>query len=92
MKEKIIPFIKKYPMSILLAIIAINLFSIGESLKRTARTEEFRELCSKRYSYYHEKKFTEATEIQMLIQKKASLQDIDQASRFCSYLTGAIKF
>ena len=79
-------------MSILLAIIAINLFSISESLKRTARTEEFRELCSKRYAYYHEKKFTEATEIQMIIQKKAILQDSDQATRFCSYLTGAIKF
>ena len=37
-------------------------------------------------------KFTEATEIRMLIQKKASFQDIDQVGRFCSYLTGAIKF
>ena len=42
-------------MSILLAIIAINLFTIGESLKRNARTEEFRELCSKSFAYYHEK-------------------------------------
>ena len=32
-KQIFIDFIKKYPMSILLAIIAINLYSIGDSLK-----------------------------------------------------------
>ena len=32
-KQTFIEFIKKYPMSILLAIIAINLYSIGNSLK-----------------------------------------------------------
>ena len=32
-KQTFIEFIKKYPMSILLAIIAINLYSIGGSLK-----------------------------------------------------------
>ena len=37
MKEKIVPFIKKYPMSILLAIIALNLMSIAGSLKTTAK-------------------------------------------------------
>ena len=36
MKEKILPFIKKYPMSILLAIIALNLFSIAGSLRENA--------------------------------------------------------
>ena len=33
MKNKIINFLKKYPITILLAIIAINLFSIAGSLK-----------------------------------------------------------
>ena len=36
MKNKILPFIKKYPMSILLAIIAINFFSIASSLRTEA--------------------------------------------------------
>ena len=36
MKNKVLPFIKKYPMSILLAIIAINLFSIAGSLRTEA--------------------------------------------------------
>ena len=33
MKNKIINFLKKYPITIFLAIIAINLFSIAGSLK-----------------------------------------------------------
>ena len=36
MKNKVLPFIKKYPMSILLAIIAINSFSIASSLRTEA--------------------------------------------------------
>ena len=36
MKNKVLPFIKKYPMSILLAIIAINLMSIAGSLRENA--------------------------------------------------------
>jgi len=38
-------FIKKYPMSILLAIIAMNLFSIAGSLRQSAKLDKFRELC-----------------------------------------------
>lgn len=38
MKEKILPFIKKYPMSILLAIIAFNMFFIAGSLRKEAET------------------------------------------------------
>ncbi len=45
MKEKIVPFIKKYPMSILLAIIALNLFSIAGSLKTTAKLDSIRLIC-----------------------------------------------
>ena len=46
MKEKIIPFIKKYPLSILLAIIAFNLFSIAGSLKENAKRNQIELLCS----------------------------------------------
>ena len=47
MKNKVIPFIKKYPMSILLAIIAINLFSIAGSLKTEAYLNRQKNLCIK---------------------------------------------
>ncbi len=50
MKEKIVPFIKKYPMSILLTIIALNLFSIGGSLKTEAELNRQKLTCLEFYS------------------------------------------
>ena len=47
MKNKVIPFVKKYPMSILLAIIAINLFSIASSLRTEANLNREKNLCIK---------------------------------------------
>tara|TARA_B100000902_G_C26475946_1_gene512426 strand:+ start:95 stop:328 length:234 start_codon:yes stop_codon:yes gene_type:complete len=38
-------FIKKYPMSILLAIIAFNLFSIASSLKTEAKLNKQKLVC-----------------------------------------------
>ena len=49
MKEKIIPFIKKYPMSILLAIIALNLFSIAGSLNTEAKLNRMKLDCVEWY-------------------------------------------
>ena len=47
MKNKVLSFIKKYPMSILLAIIAINLFSIAGSLRTEAYLNREKNLCVK---------------------------------------------
>ena len=47
MKNKVIPFVKKYPMTILLAIIAINLFSIAGSLRTEAYLNREKNLCIK---------------------------------------------
>ena len=47
MKNKVIPFIKKYPMSILLAIIGINLFSIAGSLRTEGYLNREKNLCIK---------------------------------------------
>ena len=46
-ENKVIPFIKKYPMSILLVIIAINLFSIAGSLRTEAYLNREKNLCIK---------------------------------------------
>ena len=46
-KNKVIQFVKKYPMSILLAIIAINLFSIAGSLRTEAYLNREKNLCIK---------------------------------------------
>ena len=47
MKEKILPFIKKYPMTILLGIIAINLISIAGSLNTEAKLNRMKLDCAK---------------------------------------------
>ena len=52
MKNKVLPFIKKYPMSILLAIIAINLFSIAGTLKENGKTLMCKEACARYYAFY----------------------------------------
>ena len=49
MKEKIIPFIKKYPKSILLAIITFNLFSIAGSLNTEAKLNRMKLDCVEWY-------------------------------------------
>ena len=46
-KQIFIDFIKKYPMSILLAIIAINLYSIGGSLKTEQDLNRLKLTCIK---------------------------------------------
>ena len=59
MKNKVIPFVKKYPMSILLAIIALNLFSIagtlkenGKILKENGKSLIYKEACARYYAFY----------------------------------------
>ena len=47
MRNKVFSFIKKYPMSILLAVIAINLFSIAGSLRTEAYLNREKNLCIK---------------------------------------------
>ena len=44
-------FLKKYPMSILLAIIALNLFSIAGSLKTSAKLDYQKLICSEQSFY-----------------------------------------
>ena len=52
MKNKIIAFLKKSPISILLGIIAINLFSIAGSLKENAKLSYNQEVCARYFAFY----------------------------------------
>tara|TARA_A100001011_G_scaffold5837_1_gene6704 strand:- start:906 stop:1169 length:264 start_codon:yes stop_codon:yes gene_type:complete len=51
-KDYIFSFLKKYPMSILLAIIAINLFSIAGTLKENGKSLMYKEACARYYAFY----------------------------------------
>ena len=46
-KETILSFLKKYPMTIMLAIIAANLISIGRSLNTEAKLNQIKMDCLK---------------------------------------------
>jgi len=52
-KKTVLAFIKKYPMSILLAIIAINLFSIAGTLKRNGKLDYHKQICVREDAYVH---------------------------------------
>ena len=52
MKNKITTFFKKYPISILLMVIAINLFSIAGSLKENAKLSYYKEVCARYFAFY----------------------------------------
>ena len=58
-KDSIFSFLKKYPMSILLAIIAINLFSIAGTLKENSKILKengksliYKEACARYYAFF----------------------------------------
>ncbi len=51
-KRKFLSFIKKYPISILLAIIAFNLFSIANSLRENAKFFNYKMICARYFAFY----------------------------------------
>jgi hypothetical protein len=58
-KDSLFSFLKKYPINILLAIIAINLFSIAGTLKENNKILKengkllmYKEVCSRYYAFY----------------------------------------
>ncbi len=52
MKNKILFTIKKYPLSILLGIIVINLMSISLHLKYNSKLAFYKEACSRYFAFY----------------------------------------
>ena len=52
MKNKTLLFIKKYPLSILLGIIAINLFTISAHLRVNSKLALYKETCSRYFAFY----------------------------------------
>ena len=52
MKNKPLSFIKKYPLSILLGIIVINLMTISANLRVNSRLASHKEACSRYFAFY----------------------------------------
>ncbi len=73
MKIKIINFFKKYPMTFLLAIIAINLFSIAGSLKENAKLAYYREVCARYFAFYSSGSDKQAESNEIITAKKVKV-------------------
>ena len=52
MKNKTLSFIKKYPLSILLGIIVINLMTISANLRDNSKLAFYKEVCSRYFAFY----------------------------------------
>ena len=91
MNMMLLNFLKEYPMSILLAIITLNLFSIAVTLKNNGRLEVNKNLCGKWYAMVYTKLFVPQSEIDtfyLSMAKKIGIHQnvvVEYCSRIKSY-------
>tara|TARA_B100000212_G_C27324777_1_gene511892 strand:+ start:184 stop:456 length:273 start_codon:yes stop_codon:yes gene_type:complete len=83
MKNKILPFIKKYPMSILLAIIALNLFSIAGSLRESSKINRNIDICGKFLAYSRTDNDDKANKYLEKAKAKLGFTRWDQLTTYC---------
>ena len=82
MKNKIINFFKKNHVTILLAIIAINLFSIAASLKENAKLSYFREVCARYFAFYSSGTDEQANSNEIITAKKVKVP-VELVDAYC---------
>ena len=74
-------FLKNYPMSILLAIIALNLYSIGQSLKVESKINGQKLECSRMLAYAGNGDV--AVNYANILQTKYDLLNYSMLSQYC---------
>ena len=82
MRNKITNFFKKYLITILLAIIAINLFSIAGSLKENAKLSYYREVCARYFAFYSSGTDEQANSIEIITAKKVKVP-VELVDAYC---------
>ena len=88
MKNKILFFVKKYPLSILLGIIAVNLISISANLKDNSKLAYYKETCSRYFAFYAYGTDEEAEENEKITSKKLKVP-IDIVDAYCQRIVRA---
>ena len=73
MKNKILSFIKKYPISIILVIIVINLISISGHLRINSKLAFNKETCSRYFAFYAYGTDQQAEKNELKIAKKLKI-------------------
>ena len=90
MKNKVLPFIKEYPMSILLAIIALNLFSIADTLKKNGKLDVHKSICVREDAFiYGDNEYTdkEYKAFRRSTARKIGIP-LNQLNEYCSRIQG----
>ena len=75
MKNKTLSFIKKYPLSILLGIIVINLMTISAHLRVNSKLAYYKEACSRYFAFYAYGTDEQAEKNELKIAKKLKVPE-----------------
>ena len=88
MKRNIQSFIKNYPLSILLGIIAINLMSISNQLNETSKLAFKKEACSRYFAFYAYGTDQQAEENEIITSNKLKIP-IELVDAYCQRIVRA---
>jgi len=88
MKNKTLSFIKKYPISILLGIIVINLISISGHLKVNSKLAFYKEACSRYFAFYAYATDQEANENELKTARKLKVP-VELVDAYCQRIVRA---
>ena len=88
MKNKILSYIKKYPISILLGFIVINLISISEHLKVNSKLALYKEACSRYFAFYAYGTDQQAEENELKTARKLNVP-IELVDAYCQRIVRA---
>ena len=88
MKNKTLSFIKKYPISILLGIIVINLMTISASLRVNSKLAFYKEACSRYFTFYSYASDQEAEKNELKTAKELNIP-VELLDAYCQMIVRA---
>ena len=88
MNTKILSLIKKYPISILLGIIVINLMTISAHLRVNSKLALYKDACSRYFAFYSYASDLEAEKNELKTAKKLKVP-IELVDAYCQGLVRA---
>ena len=88
MKNKTLSFIKKYPLSILLGIIVINLMTISAHLRVNSKLALYKEACSRYFAFYAYATDQEAENNELKTAKKLQVP-VELVDAYCQRIVRA---
>ena len=88
MKNKTLSFIKKYPKSILLVVIIVNLITISEHLRVNSKLALYKEVCSRYFAFYAYAEDQQAEKNELKTAKKLKIP-VELVDAYCQRIVRA---